>query len=122
MADRSETQFDIRPGEDPYRTLDLPRAADDEAIRKAYFQQVRQFPPEREPERFQQIRRAYEQLRLPQRRKITDLFLLQPLPPRPNRRLPTCDLTVHDEDLLVLAATLAARPLAQDLPSFEAAP
>ncbi len=121
MPEAADTQFDIRPGEDPYRTLDLARTAEDEAIRKAYFQQVRQFPPEREPEQFQQIRRAYEQLRLPERRKITDLFLLQTLPPHPNRRLPTCDLDVHVEDLFVLAATLSARALQEDFQPFEAA-
>ena len=122
MPDPSDTQFDIRPGEDPYQILELARAAEDEAIRKAYFQQVRRFPPEREPEQFQQIRRAYEQLRLPERRKITDLFLLQPLPPRPNRRLPACDLDVHDEDLFVLAAVLSARSLQEDVQPFEVAP
>jgi curved DNA-binding protein CbpA len=121
MPEPSDTQFDIRPGEDPYQVLDLPRTASEEDVRKAYFQQVRRFPPERAPDQFQQIRRAYEQLRLPERRKITDLFLLQTLPPRPNRRLPACDLDVHSEDLLVMAATLSARPLDEDFQPFETA-
>ena len=94
MPEIADTQFDIRPGEDPYARLEIERTADDEAVRKAYFQQVRRFPPEQAPQEFQQIRRAYEQLRTPERRKMTDLFLLQPLPPQPNRRMPACDLSV----------------------------
>jgi tetratricopeptide (TPR) repeat protein len=45
-----------------YKTLDLtPKASPDE-IRRAYYQMVRKFPPEKDPERFQEIRRAYETL------------------------------------------------------------
>ncbi len=47
---------------DLYKTLDLPPTASPEDIRRAYYQMVRKHPPEKDPERFQQIRRAYETL------------------------------------------------------------
>lgn len=47
-----------------YRELGLEPGADQAEIKRAYFKLVRQFPPEKDPERFQQIRKAYEQLTL----------------------------------------------------------
>jgi curved DNA-binding protein CbpA len=47
----------------PYLILrSSPRASDAE-IRRAYLDAIRKFPPERQPERFQTISRAYEQIR-----------------------------------------------------------
>jgi curved DNA-binding protein CbpA len=48
---------------DPYQVLGLPPDSDDEAIRRRYLELVRQFPPEKHPERFAAIRRAYDSLR-----------------------------------------------------------
>src|SRR4051812_5263121 len=48
---------------DPYQVLGLPPDADDEAIRRRYLELVRQFSPERHPERFAAVRAAYEQMR-----------------------------------------------------------
>jgi curved DNA-binding protein CbpA len=48
---------------DPYQVLGLPPESDDEAIRRRYLELVRQFPPERHPERFAAVRQAYESLR-----------------------------------------------------------
>src|SRR5262245_57570904 len=45
-----------------YTTLEVPPTASPEEIRRAYYQMVRKYPPEQEPERFEQIRRAYETL------------------------------------------------------------
>ena len=45
---------------DPFALLGVDAEADDETVRKAYLQQVRLCPPERNPERFQEIRAAYE--------------------------------------------------------------
>jgi len=42
--------------------LGVPGDADQKAIKKAYFKLVRQYSPEKDPERFQQIREAYESL------------------------------------------------------------
>ena len=47
----------------PFVLLGVPETADDEAIKKAYLQQVRQHPPEREPEQFQAIRVAFEAIK-----------------------------------------------------------
>lgn len=92
--------------EDPYAILRVPRDTDQETIKRAYFEQVRAHPPETDPEQFKTIRSAYDKLRTPERRAQTDMFLLQPPPPTPNRRMPTFDLAVHREDILTLAREL----------------
>ena len=43
---------------DPYRVLEIDRRASEAEIKRAYFQLVRQFPPEKAPEKFQEIRAA----------------------------------------------------------------
>ena len=47
---------------DYYQILGISAGADKKEIKKAYFKLVRQYPPEKEPERFQEIREAYENL------------------------------------------------------------
>src|SRR4051812_22747226 len=47
----------------PYLILRVTPDAGDAEIRKAYLDGVRASPPEREPERFQAIARAYELIR-----------------------------------------------------------
>lgn len=48
---------------DPYAVLGLPGDSDDETIRRRYLELVRQYSPERHPEKFAAIREAYENLR-----------------------------------------------------------
>ena len=48
---------------DPYEVLGLSPDSDDETIRRRYLQLVREFSPERHPERFAEIRRAYDSLK-----------------------------------------------------------
>lgn len=48
---------------DPYAVLDLPPDADDDAIRRRYLELVRAHPPDQQPERFVQVRDAYEALK-----------------------------------------------------------
>jgi curved DNA-binding protein CbpA len=48
---------------DPWEVLGLTADCDDEAIRRRYLELVRQFPPEQNPERFAQIRQAFESLK-----------------------------------------------------------
>ncbi len=48
---------------DPYQVLGLAGDSDDETIRRRYLELVREFPPERHPERFAAVRAAYESLR-----------------------------------------------------------
>lgn len=45
-----------------YRELGLEPGASEKEIKRAYFKLVRQFSPEKDPERFRQIREAYEGL------------------------------------------------------------
>jgi curved DNA-binding protein CbpA len=53
---------------DPYEILGLPRSADEGETRKRYLELVRQYPPDRDPSKFAEVRAAYEQLRDPVRR------------------------------------------------------
>lgn len=46
--------------EDPFAELGVDETADDETIRRRYLALVRTYPPDRDPERFQTLRRAYE--------------------------------------------------------------
>jgi hypothetical protein len=45
---------------DSFAVLDVAEDADDETIKRRYLALVRQHPPEREPERFGEIRAAFE--------------------------------------------------------------
>lgn len=95
---------------DPYATLGLTRTASAQEIKQAYFALVRAHPPERDPERFKQIRAAYERLRDPVARVETDMLLLERWPaPTRQRREPRLDLAVQPQD--VLAAVRAASDL-----------
>jgi len=59
---------------DPYEVLGLSRDADEAAIRRRYLELVRQYSPEREPQRFAEIRSAYDHLRDPVVNLETRLF------------------------------------------------
>lgn len=50
----------VNLGADPYKVLEVPTTADDAAIRKAYMQKVRQYPPESHGNEFARVRQAYE--------------------------------------------------------------
>ena len=47
----------------PWETLELSPGSSPAEVKKAYFRLVRQYTPEKDPERFQQIRAAYEMLK-----------------------------------------------------------
>ena len=53
--------------EDPYETLGLTTDAGEAEIRRRYLELVREFPPDRAPERFTAIHAAYEAMRDPAR-------------------------------------------------------
>jgi len=59
---------------DPYVTLGLAPDADDEAVRRAYLAAVALCPPERDPQRFESLRGAYEALRTHRARLAQALF------------------------------------------------
>lgn len=48
---------------DPYSVLGVPEDADDDVIRARYLELIRTFPPEQNPEKFSDVRVAYEKLR-----------------------------------------------------------
>jgi curved DNA-binding protein CbpA len=100
---------------DPYKVLRLKRGASHEEIRRAYFRQVREHPPETDPDGFKTIRVAYEQLRSAEQRAETDLYLLQAPPPwqQPGRRLPI-HLDLSLDRRAILAAAKALTDLACD--------
>lgn len=57
-----------------HEVLGLPAEADETAVRQRYLQLVREFPPDRDPERFAAIRAAYDELRDPTRHLARWLF------------------------------------------------
>ena len=54
--------------DDPFAVLGVDETADDEAIKRRYLALVRAWPPDREPEKFQALRRAYEAVSGPRQR------------------------------------------------------
>jgi curved DNA-binding protein CbpA len=59
----------------PYQVLGLSAGASEEQIRRAYLEKVRQSPPERDPEGFKEIRRAYGVLQDGAKRRELELSL-----------------------------------------------
>ena len=58
----------------PYTILAIPETAGDKDVKKAYLEAVRQNPPDRHPEQFRRIRRAYEQIATLKDRLRYELF------------------------------------------------
>ena len=77
MNKQRGTRQRTRPTENrsPYEVLGVAAEASDEQIRKIYLERVRQSPPERDPEGFKEIRRAYGVLKDGARRRELDLSL-----------------------------------------------
>ena len=63
----------------PYQILGIDQAAGDEQIRQAYLERVKECPPEQDPEQFQAIQQAYEQIKDQQARLAYELFHLPSL-------------------------------------------
>lgn len=47
----------------PYDLLGLGDNPDDASVRSAYLEKIRQYPPERHPEKFEQINEAFQKLK-----------------------------------------------------------
>lgn len=60
--------------EDLYDILHIDRTADNREIKKAYIKMLRKYPPEKAPEEFKKIRKAYERLIDPISRSEYDAF------------------------------------------------
>ena len=65
----------------PFAVLKVAETATDTDIQKAYLRAVREHPPEREPERFQEIRTAFETLKTQRDRLHYQLFHSEPPEP-----------------------------------------
>ena len=88
---------------DPYAVLGLERRAAPSEVKRAYFELVRQYSPETNPEAFKRIRSAYEKLNNPEKKTETDLFLFQPPPPWEGRkRRRKLDLDFDPQDIWLL--------------------
>lgn len=59
---------------DPYLILGIRRDAGDKTVHSAYLAAVKSCPPERDPERFEALRRAYESIRTERDRLAQELF------------------------------------------------
>lgn len=62
----------------PFSVLQVEETASDEDIRQAYLRGVREFPPDRDSERFQEIRAAYETIKTRRDRLRYQLFHSEP--------------------------------------------
>lgn len=70
----------------PFDVLGVDEAASDADVKKAYFQMVRQFTPEKHADEFKQIREAYDLLKDPSRRLEAEIFSFT---------MPTTDLVLE---------------------------
>jgi len=59
---------------DPYRKLGVPETADNATIRAAYLAAVRACPPERDRQRFELVRAAFEAIAIEPQRLAHALF------------------------------------------------
>jgi len=64
----------------PYEILGLRKWASAKEIKRAYFGLVRKYSPEMFPERFVEIRKAYDALRIPANRAKVDFLLFSEIP------------------------------------------
>ncbi|HEV2960684.1 MAG TPA: DnaJ domain-containing protein [Candidatus Angelobacter sp.] len=67
--------------DDPRQVLGIGTEANDEEIRAAYLQKVKEFPPDRSPAEFERVRDAYEKLRDPRQRARNMLLSIDPKQP-----------------------------------------
>jgi len=58
----------------PYERLGIGKNCDDETVRQAYLEQIRKYPPDRHPEKFQRIQEAFQLIRDAEKRLEYDLF------------------------------------------------
>ena len=59
---------------DPFELLDVAESAGDDEIKAAFLAKVREFPPERSPQKFQAIRDAYELIKTEKLKLAYQLF------------------------------------------------
>lgn len=81
-----------------YEILGIDANADEKTIKKAYFRMIRVHSPEKDPEKFQQIRAAYERLSNPEEQQRTEIEF--PLPNHPFAEIYSknisCEMEAHN--------------------------
>ncbi len=111
---------------DPYAVLGLERRAALSEVKRAYFDLVRQYSPETDPEAFKLIRTAYEKLNSVESKNETDLFLFQAPPAwEPRKRRRKLDLSFDPQDiwqLLLAQGDLGRSQFDDDFRPLQAAP
>jgi DnaJ-class molecular chaperone len=65
----------------PYAVLEIDPEANDERVRAAYLAKLKEYPPDRAPAQFEQVRDAYELVRDRRRRTQFTLFGINPNAP-----------------------------------------
>ena len=108
----------------PYEVLGLDGKATARQIKRAYFELVREYTPENDPEAFKIIRAAYEKLRTDKVRAETDLFSFQPpIAWTPRKRYRRLSLEVDStlaHNLLAFETDLAETDFSRDLRPIKA--
>jgi len=61
--------------ENPYEILGIDKSASTADVKKAYFNLIKQYTPEKHGDKFKEIRNAYEQLKDTKKRVETDMFI-----------------------------------------------
>ena len=81
-----------------YEVLGLSEDADEKAVKRAYFRLVRQFSPEKDPERFQEIREAYENITSGKEDESKELMLGVPDDPYARKIIGWLQDAMHAQD------------------------
>lgn len=76
--------------DDPYLILGVPREASEAEIRARYLELVKQFPPDRAPDKFREIRAAFEAAKDP---LVIARRLIEP--PHPGEEPPSWDAAIE---------------------------
>jgi len=95
----------------PYQILNIGTEASPADIKKAYFKLVKQYTPEKDPEKFKAIRHAYDQLKsLSGRAQIDFDIIKEPagdfLQPSAAEVNALSSLKIEVEDFIVIAEAL----------------
>lgn len=98
--------------DDPYGVLRLDRSASADDVRRAYLRLIRIHTPESDPERFKQVRGAYETLRSPLRRAELAVQAFDETVSEPDLDLVAA---LGDEEVDVVALLLALEVSASDV-------
>lgn len=62
----------------PFEILNIPERCTDEEAKAAYLERIRQYPPERFPDQFKEIKNAYDAVKTERGRIAVRLFRFDP--------------------------------------------